>query len=137
MSSKNWHRNETIYIQIDDVIAIHEKMLIIGGGREGIGDFTLVHSAVERPKASFGGKLLYSTLWLQAAALIRSLIRNHPFNDGNKRTGYFSTMRFLYLNGYKLQAEKKEIVKFTISIDTKKLNLETISLWLKRHSYKI
>lgn len=124
---------KVIFLEIDEVIAIHERMLKIGGGREGIRDFTLIHSAVERPKAFFAGKDLYPTVWLKAAALIHSLVKNHAFNDGNKRTGFFSTLRFLNLNGYDLDVEDKEIINFTLDIGVKKLNLEDISLWLKTH----
>ncbi|OGG01644.1 hypothetical protein A2W14_07140 [Candidatus Gottesmanbacteria bacterium RBG_16_37_8] len=132
--SKNWPKSETEYIKIEEIVAIHERMIEIGGGREGIRDFTLLHSACERPKATFSGQLLYSNIWFQAAALIQSLIRNHPFNDGNKRTGYFSTVRFLNLNGYELEAKKKQIIGFTLSIDIKKLNVEQISSWLKKQA---
>ena len=117
-------------------MTIHEEMLAVGGGREGIIDFTLLHSAVERSKAFFAGKFLYPTLWLQAAALLQSLIKNHPFNDGNKRTGYFSTMRFLWINGYELIADKDDIIRYTVDVDVKKLDIESIALWLKKHSQK-
>jgi len=76
---------EIKYLEIDEVYNIHEKMLKVGGGRFGIRDFTLIHSAVERPKASFAGRMLYHDIWFQAAALIQSLIKNHPFEDGNGR----------------------------------------------------
>lgn len=125
------------YLAIDEVIAIHERMLLVGGGREGIRDFTLIHSAIERPKTTFAGKNLYPTIWLQAAAMIQSLIRNHPFNDGNKRTGYFTTLRFLNLNGYDLKVFNEGIINFTLSIDVERPNIEEISLWLKEHSKKI
>lgn len=132
--SKSWLSAKTEFISLEEVIAIHERMLEIGGGREGISDFTLLHSAVERPKAYFAGKPLYADIYLQAAALIQSLIKNHPFSDGNKRTGYFSAMRFLRLNGIELIAQKKEIIDFTIKVDVKKLNIEDIAMWLKNHS---
>jgi len=125
------------YLDIVEVYFIHEKMLETGGGRSGIRDFTLIHSAVERPKASFGEKMLYSNIWSQAAALIQSLIKNHAFNDGNKRTGFFSTLRFLNINNYNIKATKQEIIEFTIKIDVNNLNIETIAHWLKFHSKKI
>lgn len=125
------------YVEIDEVIAIHERMLEIGGGREGIRDFTLIHSAIERPKATFAGKNLYPTIWLQAAAMIQSLIRNHPFNDGNKRTGYFSTLRFLYLNGYDLTVSDKDIIDFTLSIDVERPPIEEIAEWLQKYAKKM
>lgn len=125
------------HIDIGEVYAIHEKMLEIGGGRGGVRDFILLHSAIERPKTTFGGKFLYPTLWLQAAALMHSLVNNHPFNDGNKRTGYFSTMRFSALNGYDLRASNKELVIFSVNVDNKNPSLEKIASWLKKHSKKI
>lgn len=125
-----------IYLEIDEVIAIHERMLEIGGGRAGIRDFTLIHSAIERPKATFSAKDLYPTIWMKAAAIIQSLIRGHPFNDGNKRTGYFTALRFLNLNGYDLVAVKYEIIDFTVKIDVERPDIEVISSWLKKHSKK-
>ncbi|OGK14980.1 hypothetical protein A2774_01015 [Candidatus Roizmanbacteria bacterium RIFCSPHIGHO2_01_FULL_39_12c] len=112
-------------------------MIRVGGGRTGVRDFTLIHSAVERPKASFAGKILYHSIWLQAAALIQSLIKNHPFEDGNKRTGFFSTLRFLNINGFDISTSKKEIVNFALEIDVKKLSINKISYWLNKHSKKI
>lgn len=124
---------EIKYLDIAEVYNIHEKMLEIGGGRPGIRDFTLIHSAVERPKASFGGKMLYPSIWLQAAALIQSLIKNHPFEDGNKRTGFFSTLRFLNINGYDIKVIRKEIVSFVLDVDVKKLSLNQIAFWFQKH----
>jgi len=124
------------YVGIEEVYVIHEKMIEIGKGRKGIRDFTLLHSAVERPKATFAARELYPTLWLKTAALVHSLIKNHPFNDGNKRTGYFSAMRFLKINGYDLSAKQKELVNFALAIDIKNLSLPQIAQWLKKHSKK-
>jgi death-on-curing protein len=124
------------YLDIAESYFIHDKMIEIGGGRKGIRDFTLFHSAVERPKATFGGKDLYGTIWLKAAALIQSIIKNHPFNDGNKRTGYFTALRFLNINNYEIRATKKEIINFTLSIDTKNLPLKKIAFWFQLHSKK-
>ena len=124
------------YLDIGEVIIIHEKMIEIGGGRRGIRDYRLLHSAVERPKATFAGKPLYPNIYLKAASLLHSLIKNHPFNDGNKRTGFFSTLRFLHINGYEITASHEEIIKFTLSVDTKNLSLEEIADWFKTHSRK-
>lgn len=126
-----------IFLDIEEVYIIHEQMIRIGGGRTGIRDFTLLHSAVERMKATFAGKSLYPTIWFKAGSLIHSIIKNHPFSDGNKRTGFFSTLRFLNLNGYDIAAERKEIVEFALSVDTKNLTLSQISRWLKKHSKKL
>lgn len=125
-----------IYLTLDEVLAIHQKMLLVGGGREGVHDFTLLHSAIERPKATFTGKSLYPTIWLQAAALMHSLVKNHPFEDGNKRTAYFSTMLFLKKNGYNLIASNRDLVDFSLSVDIKNLKFKEIAYWLRKHSKK-
>lgn len=124
----------TRYVDLTETYLIHEKMLAVGGGRAGIRDFSLLHSAVELPKVTFGGKLLYETVWKQAASLIHSLIKNHPFNDGNKRTGFFTSLRFLNLNGYEIQCSKKEVLKFCIEVDTKNLSLVKIADWFREHA---
>jgi len=124
------------YLDIGEVIIIHERMLEIGGGRSGVSDYRLLHSAIERPKTTFAGKLLYPTIWLQSAALIHSLVKNHPFSDGNKRTAFFSTLRFLHINGYIFDSTQREVIEFGVSIDTKNLRLEEIADWLKSHSRK-
>ena len=118
------------YVTVEEVYAIHQMMILVGGGRGDIHDFTLLHSAVERPKASFAGQDLYHSMWQKAAALLHSLVKNHPFDDGNKRTAYYATSRFLHINGYSLKATKKEIIPFMVSVDVKNLRLTTIAAWL-------
>jgi len=125
------------YLFIDEVIVIHSRMIELFGGREGIRDFTMLHSAIERCRANFGGRDLYPTIFNKASALIQSLILNHPFNDGNKRTAFASCALFLYYNQYKLEYLKSEAIQFTLDIDSHKLNFEQISLWLQKHSKKI
>lgn len=124
------------FIDIGECIIIHDKMIEVGGGRPGVADYRLLHSSVERPKATFAGKSLYPTIWLKAAALMHSLVKNHPFNDGNKRSAFFSTMRFLAVNGYELHAKTKDIVEFGVSVDVKNLSLEVIAEWFKKHCFK-
>lgn len=122
------------YLDFDEVLAIHDRMLEVGGGGAGIRDFTLLHSAMERPKASFGGKDLYPTIFLKGAALMHSFVNNHAFADANKRTAFACTTRFLYLNGYEFVANKREIIKLTMDVEAKKLDLNKIAAWLKQHT---
>lgn len=124
------------YLSLEDVYAIHRAMIAIGGGRGDIHDFTLLHSAVERPKATFGGQDLYPTVWEKASALLHSLVKNHPFDDGNKRTAYYSTKRFLYLNGFTLKAKKAQVLTFMVSVDIKNVSQKEISSWLRSHCTK-
>ncbi len=125
------------FITLDEVLAIHDEMLIVAGGRAGIHDFTLLHSAIERPKAQFGGRFLYASVWLMAAALLQSLVKNHPFEDGNKRTSYTSTARFLYKNGYRLKHILKKAIPFMVGVDVENKTLEEIANWLKKNSRRL
>ena len=122
------------FITLDEVLIIHDLMLDIGGGREGVHDFSLLHSAIERPKAQFDGVHLYTTIWLMGAALLHSMVKNHPFDDGNKRTAYFSTVRFLKKNNYILAPNKAEIITFMVHVDVKNKTLEEVALWLEKNS---
>jgi len=124
------------YLEIEEVLAIHEVMISKFGGRLPIHDFTMLHSAISRPQVTFAGKDLYPGLFEKAAALVHSLILNHPFDDGNKRTAIASCTRFLFINGYELRFKKAEAIKFTLDIEAKRINFEEIVSWFKRHSRK-
>ncbi len=124
------------YLSIDEVLAIHIKMVDKFGGSHGIRDLGLVESAVARPQASFGGQDLYENIFDKAAALLQSLLKNHPFVDGNKRTALTSAISFIEINGFSLNKTHQEGVEFSVAIDNQHLSIEQISKWLKEHSVK-
>lgn len=127
---------KTIFVPLEDALIIHDLIIEESTGKVGIRDFSLLHSALFRPQASFGGEDLYPTIFYKASALIHSLLLNHPFNDANKRTALATTERFLSINGFIVIASQKQKVQFTLDIESKKLNLKKISKWLKSHSKK-
>ncbi|OGD54122.1 hypothetical protein A3J78_02495 [Candidatus Beckwithbacteria bacterium RBG_13_35_6] len=125
---------QIIYLSFEQVIFLHEKIIVRSGGLEGIRDFGLLYSAIERPKASFASKDLYASIFDKAAALTHSLILNHPFIDGNKRTALASLIRFLEINQKKIKANKKEFIELSLKIENKKMNFKDIVGWLKEHA---
>ncbi|MBC7098764.1 type II toxin-antitoxin system death-on-curing family toxin [Candidatus Bipolaricaulota bacterium] len=125
------------YLTTDEVILIHERVLEKFGGAGGLRDWRLLDSAVQRPKATFEGKELYPNLFAKAAALGHSLVLNHPFVDGNKRTAWEAMKRFLGENGVRLRAGTEEIVELMLRIEDKSLGVEQIAKWLKGHSRKL
>lgn len=125
---------EVKFLEIDEVLAIHEEIINTFGGRMPVHNFTLLHSAISRSKATFEGKDLYKSIFDKAAVLIHSLILNHPFDDGNKRTAISSCPRFLYINGWNLQLPRQESIQLTLDIAAKQITLEEVSFWLKKHS---
>jgi death-on-curing protein len=78
------------YLSATQVLFVHSRLIDTTGGAHGIRDLGLLQSAVSRPKATFGGKDLYPDIFHKAAALMESLVKNHPFIDGNKRTAITS-----------------------------------------------
>jgi death-on-curing protein len=74
-----------------EVLLLHARLIQRTGGSSGVRDMGLLGSALARPQATFGHNDLYPDLWSKAAALMPSLIKNHPFVDGNKRTALAAT----------------------------------------------
>lgn len=121
-------------LDIEQVLYIHDQIIKHSLGKEGIRDFALLHSALEWCKATFAGEDLYPDLSSKAAALLHSLIMNHPFLDANKRTAFAMMVRFLNANGSKLVVTQKEIVKFCVAVDNEGVPLKEIRNWIKEHS---
>ena len=92
------------YLKVKHVLRIHGRVIEQSGGDTGVRDLGLLDSAVAQPRTGFGGTDLYPELADKAAALAFSLVMNHPFADGNKRTGYVSMMMFLSRNGHTIKA---------------------------------
>jgi death-on-curing protein len=125
------------FLKLEEVVAIHHDQVRRYGGSHGIRDLNLLMSSVSLPQASFAGEYLYPTLFAKVASLIHSLIMNHAFVDGNKRTAMTSGARFLYINGYKLKVHQKNMVETAVSIGSGKLNIELLARWVKENSRKI
>jgi len=126
-----------IFLKTEQVLFIHDQMVKRFGGSHGLRDLGLVESAVARPQATFSREYLYISIFDKAAALFQSLLKNHSFVDGNKRTALTSAGLFLKKNGYKLVNQHKEEVEFAVRVDNGNLTVEQISKWLKDHSVKI
>lgn len=122
------------HLTLEEVLYLHDRIVKRTGGRAGIRDLALLESAIHRPASTFGGEDLYPGLFAKAAALAHSLVNNHPFTDGNKRTAYTAGARFLFINGYTLRATQQKVIRFLLDVEAKKLPLDEIASWLKKHS---
>lgn len=100
------------------VYEIHEIIIAETGGLTGLRDGALLHSAVARPFATFGGQELYASDFEKGAALFHSLIKNHPFMDGTKRTAFAAALFFLDRCGYSLPKRfpLDRVIDFCVSI---------------------
>ena len=121
------------YLTAEQVLFINSRLIDKTGGAHGIRDLGLLQSAVARPMATFGGKELYPDIFRKAAALMESIIKNHPFIDGNKRTAITSVGIFLERNGVALKTTQKEVERFTIMMASGRYPFEKAVDWLKKH----
>lgn len=120
------------YLLPEQVLFIHSQLIQGTGGAHGIRDLSMLLSALGRPQATFDGNDLYDDLFSKAASLMDSLIRNHPFMDGNKRTAITAAALFMKLNGFSLVVANEEMVSFTLACAQSKVTLEEISAWLRQ-----
>ena len=121
-------------ILIGDVLQLHDASINDFGGSKGVRDLGLLESAIARPFQTFGGKYLYITAIEMAAALGESLIINHPFIDGNKRTGILCIIALLFEFNLKFTADQESTYNFTIQISTGEMKFEEIVIWLKNNT---
>ena len=117
-------------ISIEEVGEIHKILIETFGGSHGIRDIGSLDSALARPFQTFGDNDLYPTPVHKAAALIESILINHPFIDGNKRAGYVLMRIFLISNGLDINATQEDKYSFVIDIASGKTKFEEITEWL-------
>lgn len=98
--------HDIVFLELDEVVEIHRDQIQRYGGLHGVRDAGLLESAVAMPCAMFGGSYLHQDLFEMAAAYLIHIIKNHPFYDGNKRTGAVAAIVFLELNGIELEADE-------------------------------
>ena len=121
-------------IDIGDVLNIHEFLIHKFGGTHGINDQNLLESAIARPFQTFDKIDLYKSHFEKAAALLESIVSNHPFIDGNKRTGWVLMRLYLKENGLDIKASQAEKYDFVISIASNKLSFREVADWIEKHS---
>jgi death-on-curing protein len=98
----------------DAIEIIHQEQLDEHGGPAGLKDENALESALARPlnKAAYGE----TDIHVLAAAYLYGFVKNHPFSDGNKRTGYLAAFTFLYINGWLIEAEQADIIEFVLEV---------------------
>ena len=121
-------------ISVSQALKIHTVAILKFGGAKGVRDMGGLESALARPFQTFGGEDLYPSIFEKAAAIGESLIMNHPFIDGNKRTGYLLMEALLRYGGHKIVASDDELYQFVINISTGSISFEDIVEWLKNNT---
>lgn len=122
--------NEPKWITREAVLAIHSALLARFGGLEGIREPGLLDSALHRPAQAF--HYGSPTLFALAAIYAEGIVKNHPFLDGNKRTGFMAAYTFLGVNGYRLVGPEEQAVVFTLALAADEIGAEVYAEWLLR-----
>ena len=117
------------------VVAIHAQAIALTGGSQGIRDKVLLESALDRPRnvAAYAGA---ADLFDLAAAYCVGIVKNHPFIDGNKRTGYLAAHTFLELNGYEVAPDEADIVTIIMGVADGTYDEDAVAGWLRGCSKK-
>lgn len=121
------------YLGLSQILRLHRRIINQSGGAAGILDLGLLESAIRQPRMSFGGEELYASMAAKASILGFTIIQNHPFIDGNKRTGHAAMEIFLVLNGYELIASVDESEKIVLQIALGELSREEFQTWIENH----
>lgn len=121
--------DRVLFLTVDEVLAIHQRVIDAFGGPPGVRDLGLLDSALFRPRTGY-----YDDLPAMAAAQFESLLMNHPFIDGNKRVAFFATDVFLRVNGHELAVDADEAHRFLIGLRERgEADYEHFVPWIREH----
>ena len=122
------------FLDLADVLLIHEEQLVRYGGSAGLRDQGLLESAIAMPRATFGGPFVHEDLFAMAAAYAFHIAENQPFVDGNKRTGVLSAVVFLELNGFIVEEPPSAFYDAMIAIAERRLDKKGLAALLRKWS---
>ena len=122
------------FLDVEDVLLIHADQLERYGGLAGLRDHGLLVSAVSMPRSTYGGEFLHGDLYAMAAAYLFHITRNHPFLDGNKRTGAAAALVFLDLHGIEVTAADDTLYDLVIDVAKGEAGKDAVEQFLRANS---
>ncbi len=121
-----------VYLSVEQLLDLYRVLVRTFGGRSGLRDRGGLEAAAARPAMTFAGEDLYPDLASKAAALMHSVVLNHPFVDGNKRGGVAAAELFPRINGAELEAGDDELEALTLAVAVGGVEVEALSIWLRQ-----
>ncbi|MBL9030139.1 MAG: type II toxin-antitoxin system death-on-curing family toxin [Phycisphaerae bacterium] len=122
------------FLRVDDVLQIHQDQIERYGGSPDLRDPGLLTSAVDTPRAMFDGKYLHGDLFEMAAAYLFHIVQNHPFVDGNKRTGIAAALVFLDLNGIDMAIDDDTLADHVLAVAQGREDKTAVAAFLRLHA---
>jgi len=123
---------EIDFLSVEDVLQIHASTMEQEGGLAGVRDHGLLDAAVAMPRQQFGGLYLHEDPAAMAAAYLFHLAKNHPFQDGNKRTAVMAAFVFLESNGIELTTPPSQLEAITLQAAAGELSKDALTTWMRR-----
>lgn len=124
-----------IFLTVEHAIDFHAEIINEFGGVQGIREMSLLISALEMPKATMFGEFLHKSIYDKAAAYLYHIICNHPFVDGNERSGLVVALTYLEVNGLVIDYDENELEELTVNVASGKADkAEIASFFQKSHS---
>ena len=117
----------------EQILEFHRELITAHGGTDGIHDEGLLESAMATPLQTFDGQPLFATVQQRAVRLGYGIISNHPFIDGNKRTGTHAMLVMLALNGIELEHSQQELTEIILKVADSKADFEELLEWVLSH----
>jgi death-on-curing protein len=120
-------------LTVSQIVSLHEDIIKASGGSDGVRDNGLLESAVNAPFQTFNGEPLYPSIQQKATRLAFSIVKNHPFIDGNKRIGLHVMLVFLDINGIELAYSQEELASVGLSLAAGTYSDEELLRWIIDH----
>ena len=124
---------QPIFLTLPEVNEIHSYQLEHFGGSSGVRDINLLKSAVAMPEMSFGGIMLHKDIYEMAAAYLFHIAENHPFIDGNKRTGAMTSVVFLDINGIDFNSSDEDFTQMVLAVASGNMQKGEIAAFFRSH----
>jgi len=121
-------------ITLGQLLQVHVLVASATGGSMGLRDLGRLEAAIATQTQTVFGEELYPSIFDKAAAMVRTIIADHPFIDGNKRTGMLTGLVLLEINSQQFIAKPSEVEDFAVSIAIDKLDIPAIASWLREHT---
>ncbi len=121
------------FLTLEEILRLHHYQIERYGGDPGIRDLKLLLSAIAVPQAGFAGKFLHDDIIEMAAAYLFHIVKNHPFVDGNKRTGTAAAITFLAVNGVELDADEKALANIVIAVASGKADKAAVAEFIRNN----
>lgn len=124
---------DPVFLNLAEVLEIHRDQIHRYGGKSGIRDIKLLQSALAIPAAGYGGRYLHHDLYEMAAAYLFHIIRNHPFIDGNKRTGTVAALVFLEINDIEVDIDEESLEELVLAVAGGKEDKATVAAFFRKN----